>query len=241
MGLLASDQGSGAALWIHWRKSNASKQFLALLKAISEAIASEADWMPCVSDDTNCARRRLRLCMVLVWTYVMDTLRLLYKGSQEGALWPALRDWLFENGNLQGLWGGLARCRRADNAADILVVHDLVSITYASPSQGRLPPALLQQPCVAEALVLALGTVLPKGFSGHHGDDLEQRMLEIKVTLRRVERMATAEPQLWQHLHLPALSLWPYLVGALRRQRGAAAPNEHLQVYRTAFCIAHKC
>ena len=32
--LLISDQGSGAALWVLWHKSSASKQFLALLKAI---------------------------------------------------------------------------------------------------------------------------------------------------------------------------------------------------------------
>ena len=56
VGLLISDQGSGAALWVHWRKSCASKQFLALLKAVSEAIASEADWMPVASaDTTGCA------------------------------------------------------------------------------------------------------------------------------------------------------------------------------------------
>ena len=31
---LLTDQGSGAALWVLWHKSSASKQFLALLKAI---------------------------------------------------------------------------------------------------------------------------------------------------------------------------------------------------------------
>ena len=229
VGLLTSDQGSGAALWIHWRKSSASKQFLALLKAISEAIASEADWMPAAA----AGARRLRLCMVIAWTYVMDALRLLYKGTQAGALWPALRDWLAEKDNLQGLWGGLARCSGADNAADILVVHDLVSMTHASLSQGRLPPALLQQPHVAAALGVALGSILPASFARGHGVDQGLQVLEINGTLLHIVVMAKAEPQLWQHLHLPALSLWPYLVGALRRQREAGASSKDLQVSGT--------
>ena len=73
--LFISDPGSGAALWLHWRKSSASKQFLALLKAISEAIASEAAWMPAAAASAIGAGR-LRPCMVIAWTFVMETLRL---------------------------------------------------------------------------------------------------------------------------------------------------------------------
>ena len=234
VGLLTSDQGSGAALWIHWRKSSASKQFLVLLKAISEAIASEADWMPAAA----AGARRLRLCMVIAWTYGMDLLRQLYKGTQAGVLWPALRDWLAENDNLQGLWGGLARCSSADDATDILVVHDLVSMTYASLSQRRLPPALLQHPHVAAALGRALCSILPACFARAHGVDQSLRVLEIHGTLLNILVMATKESQLWQHLHLPALSLWPYLVEALRRQREGAVLIEDLQVsYQNPVCI----
>ena len=43
-------------------------------------------------------------------------------------------------------------------------------------------------------------------------------------------QLLEAEPQLWRHLHLPALSLWPYLVGALRRQHEAVESNDDLQV-----------
>ena len=234
--LLISDQGSGATLWVHWRKSSASKQFLALLKAVSDAIASEADWMPAAAVSTSSVRRTLRFSMMTAWMYVMDTLRLLYKGSQAGALWPALRDWLAETGNLQGLWGKLVWCcsGASDNAA-LSVVHDLVSMTHTQLSQGHLPPALLQHPRVAEALGLVLRTVLTMGFARHY--DLDWLALEISVTLLQIENMAVAEPQLWQHLHLPALSLWPYLVGALRRQReGVAAQNEDLQVLHINVC-----
>ena len=145
VGFIISDQGSGAALWVHWRKSSASKQFLSLLKAISEAIAADADWMPVASISAS-STRRLRLCMAIAWTHVMDTLRLLYKGSQEGVL-----------------WGGLARCSGAGDATDILVVHDLVSMTLAQQSLDRLPPALLQHPRVAEAPGLYPAGKLCKG------------------------------------------------------------------------------
>ena len=236
----ALEQDSGAALWLRWRKSSASKQFLAILKAINEAIASKTAWMADVADNTHSTGTLLLLLMEFAWMQVMSTLRLLYKCSQAGALWPALSDWLAENGNLQGLWVALAWCSSAGDDAsksvihdlvNILMVHDLVSMTHASLSQGRLPPTLLQHPRVAEALGLALGKVLPKGFARHHdGDDLDQRMLEMKITLCRVVILAQAEPQLWQHLHLPALSLWPYLVGALRQQQEGATSNKHLQV-----------
>ena len=171
--------------------------------------------------------------MVIAWARVMDTLRLLYKGTQEGALWPAIRDWLAENDNLQGLWGGLAQCSDAGNATDILVVHDLVCMTHASLSQGRLPPTLLQHAHFAEALGRALGSILPADFSRGHGVNPSRRVIEINETLLKIQYMATAEPQLWQHLHLPALSLWPYLVGAIRRQREAGASNKDLQVSGT--------
>ena len=145
-------------------------------------------------------------------------------------LWPTLRDWLAENDNLQGLWGALAQCSGAGNATDILVVHDLVSMTQASLRQDRLPPTLLQHPQVAEALGRALGSILPASFARDHAVDQDLCLLEINVTLCRIEFMAINEPQLWQHLHLPALSLWPYLVGALRRLREGAALNDDLQV-----------
>ena len=234
LGLLIADQGSSAALWVHWRKSSAGKQFLALLKAISEAIASEAAWMPAAAGSAT-RRTLLHGYMVIAWTNVMDTLRLLYKGTQAGALWPALRDWLAENDNVMGLWGGLAWCSGAgDDDAAISAVHDVVNMTKDKIRRGRPPPALLRHPCVAEGLRLALSKVLPKGFARDHGDDWSAlRVLNIKLALLHIEIMATAEPHLWRHLHLPALSLWPYLVGALRRQRETVELREQLQVFFT--------
>ena len=243
LGLLISDQGSGAALWIHWRKSSASKQFLALLKAISEAVISEADWIPAAAGSATGIDTGTLLhgYMVIAWTRVVDTLRLLYNGTQAGALWPALSDWLAENDNLMGLWGGLAWCCRAgdDDEAAISAVHDVVNMMKDKP------PALLQHPRVAEGLTLALSKVLPKGFARDHGDDGSSlRVLNIKLTLLNIVIMATAEPQLWQHLHLPALSLWPYLIGALRRQRETVASIEDLQVYsrmrNSRSCFSHQ-
>ena len=62
-------------------------------------------------------------------------------------------------------------------------------------------------------------------------------MTEINGMLAKVLDMTTAEPQLGQHLHLPALGLWPYLIGALRRQREAVASNELLQVIVLRFVL----
>ena len=117
--------------------------------------------------------------MVIAWTFVMEALRLLYQGSQAGALWPALRDWLAENDNLQGLWGGLAW----QNDADISGIHALVGMTHSCLSQGRLPPALLQHRHVAEALAGALSKALPKGFARDQGDNAGQQVLEIRLSL----------------------------------------------------------
>ena len=110
-------------------------------------------------------------------------------GCQAGTLWPALRDWLAENDNLQGLWGGLAW----QNGADISGIHDLVGMTHTCLSQGRLPPALLQHHHVAEALGLALSKVLPKGFARDQGDDAGQQVLEIRLLLLRMVNLLEAE------------------------------------------------
>ena len=232
LGLLISDQGSGAALWIHWRKSSASKQFLALLKAISEAVISEADWIPAAAGSATGIDTGTLLhgYMVIAWTRVVDTLRLLYNGTQAGALWPALSDWLADNDNFQGLWGGLAWCCGAGNGPAMSVLHDVVHTMQNHLSKGRLPSQLLRHPCVAAALSLAIRTVLPTGFTMDQNDyDLECPKLSLALSL--IVKMAEAEPQLWQHLHLPALGLWPYLVGAIRRQHEAGASSDNLTVW----------
>ena len=168
--------------------------------------------------------------MEIAWVSAMGSLRLLHEGTQAGTLWPALSDWLADNDNFQGLWGGLAWCCGAGNGPAMSVLHDVVHTMQNHLSKGRLPSQLLRHPCVAAALSLAIRTVLPTGFTMDQNDyDLECPKLSLALSL--IVKMAEAEPQLWQHLHLPALGLWPYLVGAIRRQHEAGASSDNLTVW----------
>ena len=228
-------QGGGppgsAAFWVHWRKSCASKQFLALLKAVSEALTSEAAWMPaeCMAVGSgNCMSvEDLRCHMAMTWNFAACCLfDPLFSGSNAGTLWPALREWLSDRANLEDLWGSLAWLL-AHPAEDPQATRAEAGPTHAMHMIQRLagvtmmlekncPSAILQHPSVVEALRLTFASVLPAAFAA-----TSSRAHDACFSLLHsvIAGLGEAEPQLWKPLHRFALGAWPYLVGALRRQR----------------------
>ena len=75
-----SDQNSSsAAVWVHWRKSGTSKQLLSLLRTAVEEAPGSAVVAGCV-----------RECALHVGLVVIS---FLFKCSQSGTLWPAMREW----------------------------------------------------------------------------------------------------------------------------------------------------
>ena len=231
-------QASSTAFWVHWRKSSASNQLLALMKAIGEAVASEADWMPAESGVGSLSSvGELRNRMAVTWGLAADCLvgRLLL-GSNQGVLWPALREWLFDCANLKVLWGGTAwllslpmdsllHATRALSVGEapltctMLRVLELISTTLSfrlmSPTS-----AILQQPSVEEALRLTFVKLLPSAFTAvdiHAYDRFSVMFIGI------VANLGNEEPQLIQPLHRLSLGAWPRLVGALRRRQGDPA------------------
>ena len=89
-----SDQNSSsAAVWVHWRKSGTSKQLLGLLRTAVEEAPGSALVAGCV-----------RECALHVGIVVIS---FLFKCAQYGTLWPAMREWIAEQGGLQAIWQAL--------------------------------------------------------------------------------------------------------------------------------------
>ena len=85
--------------WKQWRKSNASKLLLGVLRAAIESLASAPDWMPAEASDDI---RGIKVHMVSVSHSAMRLI-----GSMPIVFWPALLEWLREQRGALALWRAL--------------------------------------------------------------------------------------------------------------------------------------
>ena len=97
-----SDPGSGVAPWLHWRKSNTSKQLLGFMRAVIEAVAADAQRgalaLPPIARTAMDAT--LHACIALLsW---------LFTATQSAALWPSMREWFIDQKGIGSLWAALA-------------------------------------------------------------------------------------------------------------------------------------
>ena len=99
-----SDPNGGAAPWLHWRKSSASKQLLGFMRAAVEVV--EAD------QSTTLPTPELLVARAYMYATLHGCVGLLarfFASTQSAALWPAMRDWIVDQGGMESVWAALAQ------------------------------------------------------------------------------------------------------------------------------------
>ena len=101
-----SDPSGAAAQWMHWRKSSASKQLLGFLKAVVELVEADAQRgapaLPFVA----------RVYMDSTLHGCISMLSWLFSTTQSAALWPAMREWIVDQGGISSVWAAMARAMK---------------------------------------------------------------------------------------------------------------------------------
>ena len=217
---LADQSVSAAAVSTQWRKSSASKKLLALLRAVVEeapALQGEAAHAAAAPS----AR----------WHAVHGSIGVIHffwqRTQQSAALWPAMREWIVEQGGVTSLWAALAwgaripmrGCETAANAVQELraSVHSVLKLTHDMFS-SRQPTELAQTSAVTTVMSTVLGDLLPRDFVAGDARKWDLDIVFCAVTtLRRLEGSVLSA-----QLHKPLLIFWPHLMAEMRR------PQRHL-------------
>ena len=252
----AADNKS-AATWVQWRKSNTSKQLLSLVRSVLDAVAAE-----------DSRRRKCIAFMTMGLHAVIVIVRHLHADSTSGVLWPALREWLVEQGGVDSMWRALAWAARVEvtgatggitNAGALLIldsVGSVLSLSLTCPTPPPHPNDALHgggADAATAALQLTLGEFIPAAFPAMQ-PDVRTKAVAIahRISLMRCSPAAAGGGQYLELMHLPALRAWPYLVGAARHQLSLpvqdAKEREGIQVrrgegevqwYRGPRCMVH--
>ena len=245
----ADGESGGGTKWVQWRKSNASKQLICLLKSAIEAAAA----MPA----TRCSANMGTTDAMATQVAMLHVLKF-YSRTQRAALWPALREWLSEEPHqhgLQDLWRALAWSLEATKHAlrgvpvyghlklAIFGIHSALHVSL-SPA-GLLPRHLQQHPSLVAALRLVMGSALPGliNFLPYAGTGLspERNKTLIQTSLSVLDNLTVffaqqLDAQLWDQFHPLALSLWTDAAAAVKRWSAHAVSGEFLRV-RCFFII----
>ena len=105
-----TDRNGSAATWIHWRKSGTSKQLLGLLRAVVEEAPGSAVAADCPRESA------LHVGLGII--------SFLFKRTRSGALWPAMREWILDQGGLQAIWPALAWSMALPVVGEDKAAHD---------------------------------------------------------------------------------------------------------------------
>lgn len=226
----------GGSKWVQWRKSNASKQLLGLLRSVIEAAAAA---MPAATGSSGVSAGSKDTTDIMATQIAMLLLHQYYSHTQKAALWPALREWLSEGPQqrgLQDMWGALAWSLEATKHAlpdildvysatrlAILSIHNALQLSLGSTTTGLLLPprsGLLQHPSLAAALRLILGSALPRLIAcspcmSPGGDKILETSLSVFDSLLL---LLAQDVPLAEVMHPLALSLWTDAVAAVRRR-----------------------
>ena len=245
----AADNKSAAA-WVQWRKSNTSKQLLGLLRSILDAVAAEEG-----RREASAPVRKCKAFMPMGLHAVIVIVGHLHFDSISGVLWPALREWLVEQGGVDTMWRALTWATQVEvtgatggitNAGALSILDSVDSVLALSLTCPTLPPhpndALLGghgggADAATAALQLTLGEFIPAAFPAMQ-PDVRTKAVAIahRISLMRCSPAAAGGGQYLELMHLPALRAWPYLVGAARHQLSLPVQNskerEGIQVRR---------
>ena len=155
-----------------------------------------------------------------------------YLYTQNGSLWPALREWLSDDvpqHGLQDLWKALAWSLEASKHAlcgvystmRLAVFSVRCALLVSLCPVGLLPRHLMRHPSLVAALRLVMGSALPGliNFAPYVGPDSEDA-LEISLSMLDSLTVPFAQQQgaqLLEQLHPVVLSLWTEAVAAVRQ------------------------
>ena len=202
-----ADQNGSAAIWIHWRKSGTSKQLLGLLRAVVEDA-------PCSAVAAGCVRESALHFGLVVISF-------LFERTQLGALWPAMREWIVDQGGLQTIWQALAWSmalvgvdKAAHDAALREPVHAVIGLMKKTDERHLTLP-LSAHPSIVAALTLLFSDLLPRDLAS--GNAHEWDMHDLLVNVVSVSHQLSSSQPLPQ-LHRAFIVSWPHLMGWLRQQ-----------------------
>ena len=205
--------GSSAATWIRWRKSSTSKLLLGLLRtAIEEA--------PGAALAAGCVRER-------ALHVGFNVIRFLFRHTQSGALWPAMREWIVEQGGLRAIWQALAwsmalvgEDQSAHDVALRLPVQKIIGLMLRPDGvQSAFP--LPAHPCVSVALTLLFRDLLPRDLASGgnaHSEWGVQTVLGNVVGICNELHLGGSTPL--PQLHRAFIVSWPHLMGWFRHRPG---------------------
>ena len=166
----------------------------------------------------------------------------LHATSLYGVLWPALREWLEEQGGVDTMWSALAweleraSCSGGDGgtASHMSMVQAPVSVDavlslslfYTKPLPAQPQHALLKDHgsggAATYVLQRTLGDLIPAVFPAMQPKGrMSAVALAHRISLLCCSSAPAAESggkEYLEPLHLPALRAWPYLIGAARHQ-----------------------
>ena len=202
-----ADQSDNAATWIHWRKSGTSKQLLGLLRAVIDEAPGPAFAAGCVKE---CALH----ADLLVISF-------LFKRTQSGMQWPAMREWIADQGGLQAMWSALAWSmalvggdKAVHDAALREPVHAVISLTNTSDGLLFSTPAY---PSIMAALTLLFSDLLPRDLAS--GNVHEWRMREMLADVFNIcAKLGGTRSH--SHLNQAFIVSWPHFIRWLRQQTG---------------------
>ena len=247
--IFTSASDKSAAVWLQWRKSNTSKQLLGLVRSVLEPAAAAQ------------ANRREVAAPVRAWMSSglhasIDIASFLHAAAAMGVLWPALREWLMEQGGVDTMWRalawGLADALKVNNSTQAIMI--LISVDNILPLSLHCPkPPLRPNDALLKGhgsegvtvLQLTLGTLLPAAFPAMQPDSRTRAVaLAHRIGLLCCSSTPAAEKageEYLEPMHLPALQAWPYLIGAARHQISAVVQDskerEGLQVRAHSVCM----
>ena len=205
-----ADRNSSAAIWIHWRKSGTSKQLLSLLRtAVAEAPGSP---------------HTAGYVRVQALHAALGLISFLFKRSQYGMLWPAMREWISDQDGVQAIWQALAWSmaslvgdKAAHNAALREPIHAVIGL-MSKPDGTQLTLLTIlpsAHPSIIVALTLLLNEFLPRYLASGNAQEWSIRSMLGNVGSLSAQ-LGQVQPQ--PQLHRAFLVAWPYLMGWFRQQ-----------------------
>ena len=220
---LADRNGPGAAaIVMHWRKSGTSKKLLALLRAVVEEAPSLAPVD--ATSPQNCAVRHSITAISFFWQ----------RTQHSTTAWPAMREWLFDQGGVQNIWTALAWCMSSTSGMTSLPSqegqatggneepHRLLSAPFYAVlvltlglADPRMAEEVFEHRGFISALQLLLSSILPRAIAAGCGPTWK-----LGNTLSFIATVSSSPVnghKLAAQLHRPLLVSWPYLIAELRR------------------------
>ena len=239
----SSGSDKNAAVWVQWRKRNTSKQLLGLVRSVLEAVAAGAN------------RQVPAACTASMAIGLLGSITIVgyfNTASAYGVLWPALREWLMEQGGVDTMWRALAWDLRGTwaNARALSVLTSvshalLISLDFPTPPPQQPGDALLRghDDAASTVLQLTLGKLIPSTFP-----TMQPYGRRKAVTFaRRIGRLCSLPAgcswgQYLEPMHLPALRVWPYLVGAARHHLSLPAQDsEERELIQVGYGVSLAC